>query len=344
LIGALPQGPLDIVGDVHGEIDALESLLAKLGNDPDRTLVFVGDLVDRGPDSPAVLRRVRDLCDDGRAVCIAGNHELNALRDDPEKRRPGEGWWYGRDEHGARRVDAGEKEREFLPFLDGLPLALERPGLRVVHACWHESIESLRDEPSVLQSFRDHEAKLAPELEDLKQRAWRAFEAAGYTARDLYRKGPRLDLIPDLALLDERKQMGNPVKIATSGMERRVTRPFRASGKWRMVERVPWWGEFAGEPPVVVGHYWRRQDPTRPASDEKLEADVFGDLRAHEWLGDARRVMCIDYSVGRRAEERRAGRAVDFDGCLAALRVPEWQLVFDDGRGTTPVGPPGEQT
>ena len=58
LVQRLPEGPLDIVGDIHGEIAALEQLLAHLGydgqgNHPEgRRLVFVGDFCDRGPDSP----------------------------------------------------------------------------------------------------------------------------------------------------------------------------------------------------------------------------------------------------------------------------------------------------
>ena len=66
-VAPLFDGPLDIVGDVHGEIDALISLLRELGYGDDgkhpdgRRLVFLGDLVDRGPDSPAVLRKVRAL-------------------------------------------------------------------------------------------------------------------------------------------------------------------------------------------------------------------------------------------------------------------------------------------
>lgn len=65
LIQALPAGPLDIVGDIHGEYEALCSLMAHLGYDPqgkhpdNRTLVFVGDFCDRGPDSPAVLALIR---------------------------------------------------------------------------------------------------------------------------------------------------------------------------------------------------------------------------------------------------------------------------------------------
>ncbi|MEU8932930.1 polynucleotide kinase-phosphatase [Streptomyces sp. NPDC048409] len=73
-------GPFDIVGDVHGCSLELEALLAKLGyadgvHPEGRTAVFVGDLVDRGPDSPGVLRRVMSMVGSGNALCVPGNHE-----------------------------------------------------------------------------------------------------------------------------------------------------------------------------------------------------------------------------------------------------------------------------
>ncbi|KUM78928.1 polynucleotide kinase-phosphatase [Streptomyces griseorubiginosus] len=73
-------GPFDIVGDIHGCAAELETLLGKLGYTdgvhPDgRTAVFVGDLVDRGPDSPGVLRRVMSMVKSGNALCVPGNHE-----------------------------------------------------------------------------------------------------------------------------------------------------------------------------------------------------------------------------------------------------------------------------
>jgi hypothetical protein len=83
LVRPLCLGALDIIGDVHGEIDALRALLTRLGYDTDgrhrdeRRLVFVGDLCDRGPDSPSVIRLVQQLVADGRAQCVLGNHELN---------------------------------------------------------------------------------------------------------------------------------------------------------------------------------------------------------------------------------------------------------------------------
>ncbi len=85
------HGPFDVIGDVHGCFDELVALLERLGwsisgdrdsaSHPDgRVAVFVGDLVDRGPATPAVLRLVMNMVDAGRAVCVPGNHENKLLR------------------------------------------------------------------------------------------------------------------------------------------------------------------------------------------------------------------------------------------------------------------------
>jgi protein phosphatase len=85
------HGPFDIIGDVHGCYDELASLLADLGYEvkadgtgahhPEgRRAFFVGDLVDRGPATPAVLRLAMGMVDDGDALCIPGNHEAKLLR------------------------------------------------------------------------------------------------------------------------------------------------------------------------------------------------------------------------------------------------------------------------
>ncbi|MET9445246.1 polynucleotide kinase-phosphatase [Streptomyces sp. NPDC006610] len=73
-------GPFDVIGDIHGCSAELEALLGKLGyvdgvHPEGRTAVFVGDLVDRGPDSPGVLRRVMSMVGSGNALCVPGNHE-----------------------------------------------------------------------------------------------------------------------------------------------------------------------------------------------------------------------------------------------------------------------------
>jgi len=84
------RGPFDVVGDVHGCRDELADLLGRLGyvDGPDglpehpegRRLVFLGDLVDRGPDSVAVLDLVRRLVGSGRGLCVAGNHDEKLLK------------------------------------------------------------------------------------------------------------------------------------------------------------------------------------------------------------------------------------------------------------------------
>ena len=78
-------GPFDVIGDVHGCAAELEELLAELGyadgvHPAGRTAVFVGDLVDRGPDTPGVLRRVMGMAASGNALVVCGNHEQKLVR------------------------------------------------------------------------------------------------------------------------------------------------------------------------------------------------------------------------------------------------------------------------
>ena len=64
-----------LIGDVHGCLTELQALLRRIAPRPDDTLVFLGDLVDKGPDSPGVVRWVRHLSTLYRVVLIEGNHE-----------------------------------------------------------------------------------------------------------------------------------------------------------------------------------------------------------------------------------------------------------------------------
>ncbi len=68
-----------VVGDVHGSWSALKSLLATLDIGDDGIVVFVGDLVRKGPDSPGVVDLVRD---DDRLLSVRGNNEQKILRGD----------------------------------------------------------------------------------------------------------------------------------------------------------------------------------------------------------------------------------------------------------------------
>jgi protein phosphatase len=88
------QGPFDIIGDIHGCYDELTDLLRDLGYEihqveengsnygievippPGRRALFLGDLVDRGPKSPQVLRLVMSMVKAGTAFCVPGNHDI----------------------------------------------------------------------------------------------------------------------------------------------------------------------------------------------------------------------------------------------------------------------------
>jgi protein phosphatase len=90
--------PFDIIGDVHGCFDELTDLLKQLGysveaqsndeastsyavNPPEgRKAVFLGDLVDRGPKIPGVLRLVMSMVEAGTALCVPGNHDIKLMR------------------------------------------------------------------------------------------------------------------------------------------------------------------------------------------------------------------------------------------------------------------------
>ena len=346
LIRPLPPGPLDVIGDVHGEIDVLDELLARLGYDakgahPDgRRLVFVGDLVDRGPDSPAVLDRVMGLAGRAGALCILGNHELNLLRG---VEKHGNSWWVNpgkRMAHPATPVSA-EARPQISAFLERLPLVLERQDLRIVHACWHaESIAALKDADarmSAYELFQHHNDRIRKKWagsDTIKAygEQWRRYRDR-LTDRDWQ---PRL--LEAIGTVDADWQMANPVAVLTSGMERPASKPVWAGNRWRMVERVRWWDDYHGARPVVVGHYWRRATAAGKALMDEHGPDLFDGVPPHSWMGARSNVYCVDFSIGGRYVERAGGLA-EYHCRLAALRVPEWQVVHDDGQCWS-IGPP----
>jgi len=78
--------PIDVVGDVHGHLDPLRQLMRLMGYDaagrhPEgRRLLFVGDLCDRGPDSPGVFELVMRAVEDGGALCLLGKKPSKTKR------------------------------------------------------------------------------------------------------------------------------------------------------------------------------------------------------------------------------------------------------------------------
>lgn len=126
-----PGGVLSVIGDVHGCADLLADLLARLPGQ----IVLVGDLVDRGPQVPAVLDLVMSRPD---VICLRGNHEemLLGFLEDPQRRGPA--WLH----HGGLQTLAGYGVR-------GGTRAADLPRLRdaLVHAMGDTAIAWLRRRP-----------------------------------------------------------------------------------------------------------------------------------------------------------------------------------------------------
>ncbi|MEU5656523.1 polynucleotide kinase-phosphatase [Streptomyces sp. NPDC047737] len=135
-------GPFDIIGDIHGCSSELDTLLHKLGykdgaHPEGRTAVFVGDLVDRGPDSPGVLRRVMSMVAEGNALCVPGNHE-NKLGRYLKGRKVQHTHGLAETIEQLEREDAEHPEfrREVAEFIEGLVshYVLDEGRLVVCHA------------------------------------------------------------------------------------------------------------------------------------------------------------------------------------------------------------------
>lgn len=343
LIQPLPDGPLDVIGDVHGEWDALRHLLTHLGYDASgrhpqgRTMVFVGDLCDRGPDSPKVIANVAEWVATGRAHVAIGNHEINLLANDA---KDGSGWFFDSREESDQdryapysRVSNADQCQAIRNFLTSLPVGLERDDLRVIHAAWQPpQIASMRKLPlgDIARLWLQYEDKTTREAEagDLAARIAQEKLDWPHSLEDGTRTPPYLTAHADKELT---KAMNNPIKVLITGVEHRCLVPFYAGHKWRFVERATWWDHYQESTPVIVGHYWRRdpQDAMHvvPVGDPLM----FHAIPPYAWHGQNRNVFCVDYSVGGRWISRRHQQPSLHHFRLAAMRWPERELVFDNG-------------
>lgn len=162
----------DLIGDVHGCGNTLRRLLELMGysrqsgvwrHPAGRKVVFVGDILDRGPRVRQALHDVREMIEAGVAYMVLGNHEYNALAYFTNN-AAGEPLRSHSPRH--QRViqetldqfDPWPNEwQDFLNWFMTLPLALELENLRVVHACWDNKLM-----PSFMQQYPD--AKMTQEF------------------------------------------------------------------------------------------------------------------------------------------------------------------------------------
>ena len=291
----------DVIGDIHGQFDKLVALLLQLGysesagtwRHPDRTAIFVGDLIDRGPKQMQTVNLVRAMVESGSAQCILGNHEFNAIAwVTPDSENPGK---FLRDHHkpGNREqhqafldvVEGTPRQKEITDWFKTLPLWLDLPGLRVVHACWHqESMDVLRpllgrdqtltDEAVLLGSRRGHPV---------------------YEAIEVVCKGPEVPLPPGISFEDKGGKVRHEVRVRWWQDDLSTYRKAAIGppGDMAMIPDVPlpaeWKVHQYSGPPVLFGHYWFTGkpeviSPQFACLDYSVAKD--GPLVAYRWDGE----------------------------------------------------------
>jgi hypothetical protein len=142
----------DLIGDIHGHAAELKALLRKMDYEevegvwqhPIRKPIFIGDYIDRGPAIRETLHIVREMVKADKAIALMGNHEYNALAYAYEL--PEGSFLRRHNDKNNKQHEATLKQFEYdkedwLSFLEWfytLPLYIELPGLRAIHACWDD--------------------------------------------------------------------------------------------------------------------------------------------------------------------------------------------------------------
>ena len=283
----------DVIGDIHGHAEELRALLSRLGYEEHegtfrrsgRTAVFLGDFIDRGPAQRETLRIVRRMIDAGGATSVMGNHELNAIAWYLEdEQRPGEHLRprtgeVGRKNHRQHAAFLREVEgdaalhRELIEWFLTLPLWLELPGIRAIHACWHPM----------------HMDRLAPRLRDGRFLTRELMQDAArrgtpeYQSVEVLTKGLEVRLPPECAYTDKDGHHRAEGRVSWWDPTARTFRDavMRQSADDPELPDTPLPEEarleVSGETPLFVGHYWLSGTP-EPRS---------------------RKVACVDYSAGK---------------------------------------------
>jgi len=303
----------DIIGDIHGERRSLEALLGTLGyrrglsgwRHSERTAVFLGDLIDRGHDSPGVVSIVRDMCENGSALAIMGNHEINALG--YHTRHPETGDYLRprsaskQRQHSATLAQYRGRDAELadaLAWFHTLPLWLDLGAIRAVHAAWY---------PPAME-------RLAPLLNERNAIAQASFliplqhpHNEAYQAMDVLLKGAEIALPDGFDFVDKEgtRRRDARIKWWLADVHRHwsdlVIDCERMSDKLPagpvVLERAMAYPDDA--PPVFFGHYWMSGTPVPLAPNvaclDYSVARAGGSLAAYRWNGE--RVLRSDRFV-----------------------------------------------
>lgn len=286
----------DVIGDVHGHGSELVELLERLGyrrsggafRHPERTAIFLGDWIDRGPEILQTLQVVREMVDGGAAQAVLGNHETNALAYATPRNaaqvpvgprdwcRPRVGRNISIHAETLRQVSA-EAWSRWLDWFRTIPWWLDLGGLRCVHACWDEG------------AMRTLTRAFGPRWQGSPE-VIRAVHTCGSQEADAFEsilKGREVDLPEGVTLPDPEGHARTAIRARWfEPAEGRTYAEFSLPAREGVPDRplpsdfVASWSHYPVDaPPVIVGHYWlpSTEQPTPLAAN----------------------VACVDYSVAR---------------------------------------------
>ena len=295
----------DLIGDVHGCGATLAALLEKLGyhqrsgvyRHPRRKVIFLGDLIDRGPRIRVAVTIARRMVEQGEAYIVMGNHEYNALA----YTHPGPAGSHKRwlREHTPRHnriiQDTLEQYRDYtnewedtLAWFKTIPLCLEIDGIRVVHACWDQK---LIDELKQRRPDQCMDTEFLVESTDPTTQA--------YQILDRLTRGPHVSLPEGIAIhsgdgftrksfrahfwAQDPQQWGDVVFQPDNLPGDLETRELTAEER----QQLSYYGPE--EPPLFIGHYWCEGIPSLPARNIACldySAVKYGRLVAYRWSGE----------------------------------------------------------
>ncbi|MEQ1755337.1 MAG: metallophosphoesterase [Micropepsaceae bacterium] len=292
----------DVIGDIHGQAVKLEALFSKLGYSrkgagwvppQGRQAIFLGDLIDRGPEQVKVLNIVRSMIDEGHARSVMGNHEFNAIgyatrhTDEPNvflRRRSAKN--VAQHEEYLRQVGLNSPLHiELTEWFKTLPPILDLGGIRVVHAWWYEPF---------IETVRRHWPDGVPMPEEFLHDAYRN-NSEQWNAMEGLTKGLEVELPTPYSFIDH---SGQKRTMARTKWWHEAPISFRdvaivEPGREHTIPEIPLPQEFLGAPvsgpPVFVGHYWMSGIP-EPMSPKLAcldwSAAKDGPMVAYRWDGE----------------------------------------------------------
>jgi hypothetical protein len=292
----------DLIGDIHGHADELIQLLEKLGYKevgdmyahPERKVIFLGDFIDRGPQIRKVLEIVKRMVDEGKALAVMGNHELNALAyhtKDPEK--PDEYLRPHSPKNAHQHHETVEQLKPdeldfYLEWFHTLPLWLDLEGLRVVHACWDEQVikqidQGLKEHGKVTTGFLQSACKKGNDL---------------FAPVEIALKGKEAKLPEDGSFQDKDGNVRTEMRTRWYLPPERQTYRSYALQSDELACDIPIAEDVAKAAapyptiakPVFVGHYWLQADQPEILADNVACVDCSvakgGFLCAYRWKGE----------------------------------------------------------